>query len=159
MRKKNESELHRFDLNAAVQDAVHLLDAEAAARGITLKQTYAQTVLSVRADEVNLQQVVLNLAMNGMDAMKSIPPASRKIELETSVSKSEAVVSIADSGSGIPQDKLEKVFETFFTTKTEGTGLGLSIARTIVETYGGRIWAENKRGGGAVFSFSLPLET
>ena len=159
MRKKNESKLHRFDLNATVQDAVHLLDAEAVARGITLKQTYAETVLSVRADKVNLQQVVLNLAMNGMDAMKSIPPASRKMELETSVSKSEAVVSIANSGSGIPQDKLEKVFETFFTTKTEGTGLGLSIARTIIETYGGRIWAENKRGGGAVFSFSLPLET
>jgi signal transduction histidine kinase len=96
--------------------------------------------------------------MNGMDAMKGSPPGARRIELETSAAKSEAVVTIADSGAGIPQDHLEQVFETFFTTKPEGTGLGLSIARTIIETYGGRIWAENRRGGGAVFSFALPLK-
>ena len=66
-------------------------------------------------------------------------------------------MSVADSGTGIPDDKLKDVFETFFTTKPQGTGLGLSIARTIVETYGGRIWAENQAGGGAVFRFTLPL--
>jgi signal transduction histidine kinase len=158
MRRTEESEPRHFNLNEAVRDAVHLLDAEAAARGVTLKQTYADSVLSVRADRVNLQQVVINLAMNGMDAMKGSPPGARRIELETSAAKSEAVVTIADSGSGIPQDHLEQVFETFFTTKPEGTGLGLSIARTIIETYGGRIWAENRRGGGAVFSFALPLK-
>ena len=97
--------------------------------------------------------------MNGMDAMKGSPPGTRRMELETSLSKSEAVVSIADTGSGIPQEKLKEVFETFFTTKSEGTGLGLSIARTIIETYGGKIWAENRRGGGAVFSFTVPLAT
>jgi C4-dicarboxylate-specific signal transduction histidine kinase len=138
-------------------EAAHLLDAEAMSRGVTLQQRYAEGVLHVRADEVNLQQVVINLAMNGMDAMKGFPPGTRRMELETSVVKSDAIVSIADSGAGIPQDKLEEIFETFFTTKSEGTGLGLSIARTIVETYGGRIWAENRQGGGAVFSFALPL--
>jgi signal transduction histidine kinase len=157
MRRTRDSELRNLDLNDAVKDAVHLLDAEAAARGVNFKQSYAEGVLSVRADEVNLQQVVINLAMNGMDAMGGAPPGTRRMELETSISKSEAIVSIADSGSGIPQDKLIQVFETFFTTKSEGTGLGLSIARTIIETYGGKIWAENRRGGGAVFSFTLPL--
>jgi signal transduction histidine kinase len=158
MRKNSEAELRSFDLNEAVQEAVHFLDAEAAGRGIIFKQNYAQGVLPVRADEIHLQQVVLNLAMNGMHAMQGLPAGSRRMNLETSASSSEAVVSITDSGSGIPEDKLKEVFETFFTTKTEGTGLGLSIARTIVETYGGRIWAENRGGGGAVFSFTLPLE-
>ena len=78
--------------------------------------------------------------------------------LETALAgEAEAEVSVADSGTGIPDDKLKDVFETFFTTKPQGTGLGLSIARTIVETYGGRIWAENRAGGGAVFRFTLPL--
>jgi signal transduction histidine kinase len=157
MRGTQESEPRHLNLNEAVMEAVHLLDAEAVSRGVTLQQRYAEGVLPVRADEVNLQQVVINLAMNGMDAMKGSPPGTRRMELETSVVKSDAVVSIADSGAGIPQDKLEEIFETFFTTKSEGTGLGLSIARTIVETYGGRIWAENRQGGGAVFSFALPL--
>ena len=66
-------------------------------------------------------------------------------------------MSVSDSGTGIPNDKLKEIFETFYTTKPQGTGLGLSIARTIIETYGGRIWAENRAGGGAVFRFTLPL--
>jgi signal transduction histidine kinase len=73
------------------------------------------------------------------------------------IGQNEVEVSVADTGTGIPKDKLKAVFDTFFTTKPQGTGLGLSIARTIVETYGGRIWAENKLGGGAVFRFILPL--
>jgi C4-dicarboxylate-specific signal transduction histidine kinase len=159
MRKTRESELRKFDLNSAVQNAIHLLDAEAAARGIIFQQTYADGVLPVLADEVHLQQVVLNLAMNGMDAMQDAPPGFRRMDLETSISQSEALVSIADCGSGIPHDKIKEVFDTFFTTKSEGTGLGLSIARTIVETYGGKIWAENRLDGGAVFRFTLPLKT
>jgi signal transduction histidine kinase len=104
-----------------------------------------------------LQQVILNLAMNGMDAMQNAA-GERTMIIETAQSGATmAEVSVADSGSGIPADQLKSIFETFYTTKPQGTGLGLSIARTIVETYGGRIWAENRLAGGAVFRFTLPL--
>jgi len=90
--------------------------------------------------------------------MENCAPAARKMTLESVlVADSQVEVSVSDCGTGIPSDKLKGIFETFYTTKQAGTGLGLSIVRTIVETYGGRIWAENRRGGGAVFRFTLPL--
>jgi signal transduction histidine kinase len=93
-----------------------------------------------------------------MDAMASRDPGSRRLTLETALSgDADVEVSVSDSGVGIPPDRLERIFDTFVTTKPQGTGLGLSIARTIVETYGGRIWAENRFEGGAVFRFTLPL--
>lgn len=130
--------------------------------GRRFEQTYVkqvQAVLPVRADAVHLQQVILNLALNAMDAMLNCVPGSRKITLETMlVGETEAEVSVSDTGPGIPNDKLKSVFDPFYTTKPHGTGLGLSIARTIIENYGGRIWAENKLRG-AVFRFTLPLAT
>ena len=141
-----------------VRDAARLLGPEATARGVELGVTQAQATLPVRADEVHLQQVVLNLAMNGMDAMLDCGLGSRNISFETAlVGEAEAEVSVSDSGTGIPSGKLKEIFEAFYTTKPQGTGLGLSIARTIIETYGGRIWAENRTGGGAAFRFTLPL--
>ena len=102
----------------------------------------------MRADQVHLQQVIINLAANGLDAMLDCSPGKRRLALQTAmVGRSEVEVSVADTGTGIPDDKLKDVFKTFFTTKPQGTGLGLSIARTIVETYGGRIWAENRSRG------------
>jgi signal transduction histidine kinase len=158
LRKKNQSELEEVDLNDAVRGALKLLDPEALNRGVVLNVIQAQSTLPVRADAVHLQQVILNLALNAMDAMLNCAPGSRKMTLGTALAgQTEVEVSVADTGTGIPSDKLKSVFETFFTTKPNGTGLGLSIARTIVETYGGRIWAENKLGGGAVFRFVLPL--
>ena len=158
LRKKNDAELREFDLNEVVRDAAHLLSPEATTRGVVLGVSQAQATLPVRADEVHLQQVVLNLAMNGMDAVLNCAPGSRSIRFETAlVGEAEAEVSVSDSGTGIPSGKMKEIFETFYTTKPQGTGLGLSIARTIIETYGGRIWAENQAGGGAVFRFTLPL--
>jgi signal transduction histidine kinase len=105
-----------------------------------------------------LEQVILNLAMNGMDAMEDCAPGVGKMSIQTArAGESEVEILIADSGIGIPNDKLSKVFETFYTTKQQGTGLGLSIVRTIVENYGGKIWAENRPAGGAAFCFTLPL--
>jgi len=107
---------------------------------------------------VHLQQVLLNLAINGMDAMLDCTQDKRKLAFETAlVGRSQVELSVADCGPGIPVDELKTIFESFVTTKAQGTGLGLSIARTIIETYGGRIWAENKLGSGAVFRFTLPL--
>ena len=112
----------------------------------------------MRADQVHLQQVLLNLATNGMDAMSDCAPDKRRLEFRTGLrGLSEVEVSVSDSATGIPNDKLNDIFDTFYTTKRQGTGLGLSIARTLVEAYGGRIWAENRTDGGAVFRFTLPL--
>ena len=112
----------------------------------------------MRADHIQLQQVILNLAVNGMDAMQNCATGTGKMSIQTAlVGDSEVEVCVNDSGTGIPDDKLGDVFGTFYTTKRTGTGLGLSIARTIVETYGGKIWAANRPGGGAAFRFTLPL--
>ena len=158
LKKKHASELQGFDLNDAIRDALHTLAPEARKRGILVSAYQPPGALIVLADQVHLEQAILNLATNAMDAMESCAPAARKMTVETALTgDSEVEVSVSDCGTGIPADKLNGIFETFYTTKREGTGLGLSIVRTIVETYGGRIWAENRRGGGAVFRFTLPL--
>ena len=111
----------------------------------------------MRADHIQLQQVIFNLAVNGMDAMQDCATGAGRMSIQTAlVGKSEVEVQVADSGTGIPADKLSQVFDTFYTTKRMGTGLGLSISRAIVETHGG-IWAENFPDGGAAFHFTLPL--
>jgi signal transduction histidine kinase len=151
-------EWQEFDINDVVRDALEFLGPEALKRGVALSAKQAEGPLLVRADKIHLQQVVLNLAMNGMDAMESCAPGNGKMSIQTAwVGESKIEVSVTDTGIGIPQDKLNEVFDTFFTTKRQGTGLGLSIARTIIENYGGRIWAENRPGGGAAFRFTLPL--
>jgi signal transduction histidine kinase len=156
--KKSEVELQEFDLNNTIKSALHILGPEAKKRGVLLSAIQAQGTLPVRADQVHLQQVIINLAANGLDAMLDCSPERRRLALQAAkVGESEVEVSVSDTGTGIPEGKLKDVFRTFFTTKPHGTGLGLSIARTIIETYGGRIWAENRLGGGAVFRFTLPL--
>ena len=113
--------------------------------------------MRVRADPIHLQQVIVNLALNGVDAMSS-EPLKRQIVLKTAVLGDSAVeVAVSDFGAGISPDKLESIFAPFFTTKKNGTGLGLAIARAIIEIHEGKIWAENRPEGGAVFRFILPL--
>lgn len=158
LKKQVEIELQEFDLNDAITGAMQVLSPEAAKRGVTLNKEGVSRQLLVRADQVHLEQVILNLATNGMDAMNGSGSSDRRMTIQTVLTdRPEVEVSVADRGTGIPAEKLKHVFDTFYTTKQEGTGLGLSIARTIVETYGGRIWAENRTGGGAVFRFTLPL--
>ena len=158
LKKRDQLELQECDLNKTVGDALQILRPEALKRGITLDAHEAKSPLPVRADPIHLQQVILNLAVNGMDAMRDCAPGSGKMSIQTALGEESAVeVRVADSGMGIPTDKLNTVFDAFYTTKRDGTGLGLSIARAIVEIYGGKIWAENGAGGGAVFCFTLPL--
>ena len=158
VKKDDALELQEFDVNDVVRNALNILESEASKRGVALTANYAEGALPVRADLVQMQQVILNLAMNGMDAMQSCAPGAGKMWIQTALTdKSEAEVLVANSGTGIPADKLNQIFDTFYTTKRLGTGLGLSIARTIVETYGGKIWAENRPSGGAAFRFTLPL--
>ena len=157
LKRRSAIELQEFDLNDVVRDALRLLEPEALKRGVVLGAKYAEDPLPVRADKIHLQQVILNLALNGMDAMQNSTSGGEKISIQTALDGKAAIeVSVIDLGIGIPTDKLNQVFHTFYTTKEEGTGLGLSVARTIIETYGGKIWAENRPGGGAVFRFTLP---
>lgn len=158
LKQTAEFELQDFDLNEAISGAMRMLSPEARKRGIVLRPNGMYAALPVRADQIEVQQVLLNLATNGMDAMGNSAPGARELAIETALNgSSEVEVSVSDTGTGIPKDKLKDIFKTFYTTKQQGTGLGLSIARTIVESYGGKIWAENRIGRGAVFRFTLPL--
>ena len=149
--------LQDVDINRAVVDVLQIVEPEAALRGIEIDSNRTPQNLTVRADYVHLQQVLLNLALNGMDAMKGSANGRRMSFQTARMTDREVEVSVLDTGTGIPEQKLNEVFESFVTTKQHGTGLGLSIARAIVEMYGGRIWAENRQGGGAAFRFVLPL--
>ena len=158
LKKSDAVELQEFDINDVVRNAIHILHPEASKRGVKLSTHQAEGAIPVRADHIQLQQVILNLAVNGMDAMQNCPAGAGKMSIRTTlVGDSEVEVCVNDSGTGIAVEKLNDVFDTFYTTKRSGTGLGLSIARTIVETYGGKIWAENRVGGGAALRFTLPL--
>jgi signal transduction histidine kinase len=156
--RKNDRDPEVVNINDVILLALEILVPEANSRGVTLSGNLDPHPLPARVNPVHLQQVILNLVLNGMDATACRAPADRRVTVRTSAVNNVTIkVSIADSGTGIPDDKLHQIFEPFFTTKEKGTGLGLPIARTIIERCGGEISAENRPNGGAVFRFSLPL--
>lgn len=157
LNNKAISDLQPCDMNDTVRDVARIISPEATRRGVVLRTMLAPEPLLVRSDPIHLQQVMLNLVMNGMDAMDDVPSRQNLTIRTRRREHSDAVeVAISDSGNGIPEKDLANIFDAFVTTKPQGTGLGLPIARTIVESYGGEIWAENRQRG-AVFSFRLPL--
>ena len=156
LNNRTESDIRTFDLNDSVRDIVKIVSPEITRRGVNLRTILAPDPLRVRCDPIHLQQVLMNLVMNGVDAMDEV--VTRNLLIRTAVADADGVeVQISDSGTGIPNNKLASIFNAFVTTKPQGTGLGLPIARTILESYGGKLWAEN-RARGAVFSFRLPLD-
>lgn len=157
LKKRSDIDWQEFDLNEVTSSAIRIIHGEAERRGITLDTNRPTTELPVRADKVHVQQVVLNLATNAMDAMTDAGSPRRILTLTTGLKKGKAELSVADTGDGIPDAGLSNIFEPFYTTKRAGTGLGLSIARAIVETYGGTISADNQPEGGAIFRVVLPL--
>jgi signal transduction histidine kinase len=156
--RKAPFETKEFEFNEFVRETVEFLTGLAVARKVEFNSSLTPVVLPIVGDRIQLQQVILNLVVNAMDAMANAPSDSRKISFQTSRVDNFAELSISDTGPGIPEDRLKKVFEPFFTSKAEGMGMGLSIARSIVEAHNGRIWAENQPGGGALFRLRLPLE-
>jgi signal transduction histidine kinase len=155
--KKAPFELKNFDLNDLIGETLGVLSALAVGRKVELTSSITPDALPILGDRIQIQQVILNLVMNGIDAMKDTPSENRIISIRTSRVENLAELSVSDRGSGIPEDKLKEVFEPFFTSKAEGMGMGLSIARTIIEAHQGQIWAKNRDHGGASFRIRLPL--
>ncbi|WP_258160397.1 sensor histidine kinase [Rhizobium sp. TH2] len=158
LKKRSEIDWQEFDLNNVVKSAAQILQADIARKKVRLEIAHHDRALLVRADQVHIQQVVLNLATNAIDAMQEFPVADKRLKFETSLDAVSGKVefAISDTGGGIATENLTSVFDAFYTTKAKGTGLGLSIARAIIEIYGGRIWADNHPQGGAIFRFALP---
>jgi signal transduction histidine kinase len=155
--KKAPFELKHIDLNEVVAATMHFLSAWASAREVDLTSFIAPMPLPVKGDRIQLQQAILNLIVNAMDAMSGMPSTARRITVSTARDGDSANLYVSDAGPGIPPERFDKVFEPFFTTKPEGMGMGLSIARTIIAAHGGRLSAENRAGRGAVFRITLPL--
>ena len=155
--KKAPFELKHFDLNGVVRETLGVVSTLAVGRKVELVSVIKADALPILGDRIQLQQVVLNLFVNGIDAMKDTPSENRIITVRTSRVENFAELSVSDRGPGIPQAKLKEVFEPFFTSKAEGMGMGLSIARTIIEAHNGLIWAKNRDHGGASFRIRLPL--
>jgi C4-dicarboxylate-specific signal transduction histidine kinase len=145
------------EMNEVVLEVLKLMRSDFLNHGVTVHTELASGLPVVRGDRVQLQQVLINLLMNACDAMAQVPPADRQVRLSTGIDVGGGVyLSVADRGPGIPPDKLESIFEPFYTNKPSGMGLGLAVCRTIVAAHSGRLWATNSGEGGATFHLTLP---
>jgi len=146
----------RFDLNEAVNEVIGLARNVIIRNGVSVQARLADDLLPVHGDRVQLQQVVLNLVLNAVEAMGSVEAGARELLINTEQDHTGVLVVVHDSGPGIDQSHLERVFDAFYTTKSSGLGMGLSICRSIIDAHGGRLWAEANERRGAVFQFTLP---
>lgn len=153
-RKGGPTQRERVDVNAVVREMLVLLRHEAQQHRVVMKTDLAAEPATVRADRVQLQQVLMNLMVNGIEAMGE---AGGELTVRTRLEGDQVCVSVSDTGVGIPADKLEQVFNAFVTSKATGTGMGLAISRTLVESHGGKLWAESGQSGGATFHFTLAV--
>ncbi len=157
--RKRELQLEDVDVNAIVSTVLQLVQHEATRQHIVVRTLFDLSLPRVRADPAHLQQVLLNLILNAIEAMTPIRTNTRLLELRTAMFDAKSVlVAVADTGSGLAEEQLPTLFNSFVTTKPEGMGLGLSIARAIVQAHRGEIWAEAAASGGAVFKFTLPIK-
>ncbi len=157
MARKGKSTRSLLNLNGVIGDTIRLVRSDILIRETTVVTDCDSRLPDVEADLVQIQQVLLNLIMNALDAVETLPPAERRIIIRTrSLEGKSAEVSVRDFGAGLPKDRPDKVFDHFFSTKAEGTGMGLTIVRSIVEAHAGTLVAENVEGGGARFFFRIP---
>ncbi len=155
--KKQAVQQVPLPLNDLVQDVLNLLNSEIVMRSVSVDVDLQGELPTVKGDPVQIQQVILNLTLNALDAVKDCGGARRHVLVSSRTAPEGGVtVAVSDSGPGVAAEKMESVFEPFYSTKVQGMGLGLSICRTIIEAHGGLLWAENDPNGGAVFSFRLP---
>jgi signal transduction histidine kinase len=156
--QKHELEALPVDLNAVAQETVAIVRPDAQSRQIQLETDLADDVRPILGDRIHLQQVLLNLLMNAVDAVTTMPTDRRRVRIWTRQNDTDVRVAVTDTGVGIPADRFLEIFEPFYTTKTGGTGMGmgLAIARSIIEAHGGRIAASNNPGKGATVWFDVP---
>jgi signal transduction histidine kinase len=156
--QKHELELRPVDLNELVQETIAIVSPDAHSRQIGLEMELTDGMRPILGDRIHLQQVLLNLVMNAMDAVGTMPAERRRVRVMTTESDSEARLAVTDLGVGIPADRLSRIFEPFYSTKTEGRGMGmgLAIARNIIDAHAGHMAAENNAAGGATVWFSVP---
>jgi PAS domain S-box-containing protein len=155
--KKAPPRKHRFDLNEAVNEVLVLARSAVIKNGVSVQTRLADGLLPVEGDRVQLQQVVLNLILNAVEAMGSSDAGRQELLISTEQSQPNGVlVAVRDCGPGIDPEHLERVFDAFYTTRSGGLGMGLSICRSIVKAHGGRLWAEPNEPRGATFAFALP---
>jgi C4-dicarboxylate-specific signal transduction histidine kinase len=156
--KHGEVQFQPISANEIVHEVLKLLHSELIDRGVRTQTELDPNLQILHADRVGVQQVLINLLTNACDAMAEMPYEDRLITIRTELADNDfAVISVSDSGPGIAQEKLEQVFEPFFTSKVNGMGLGLSVCRTIITAHGGKLWATQSPGCGATFHFTLPL--
>ena len=146
-----------LEINGAVREVIELTRSEAETNGVSVKVQFAEGLPFIRGDRVQLQQVVLNLIINAVEAMSGVNDGARELIISTGRAESdEVLVAVRDSGPGIAPMAGERIFEAFYTTKASGLGMGLSICSSIINSHGGRFWASANESRGAVFQFALP---
>jgi len=155
--RRTAAATEKLDANEIIDEVLPLVRDEAKKKSVTIQTRFANVLAPIAGDRVQLQQVVLNLVINAMEAMSSINERARELVITTSNMEPDQVqVTVEDSGIGIDPEKLEKIFDSFYTTKPGGMGMGLSISRSILQAHGGRLWAARKDGCGTMFHFTLP---
>ncbi|MER8700325.1 PAS domain-containing protein [Mesorhizobium sp. M1227] len=157
--KKAPPRKSRFDLNKAIDEVIGLAGSAITENGVSVRTRLAEALSPVEGDRVQLQQVVLNLILNAVEAMSTLKAGPRELSISTEQAQTGGIlVSVRDSGPGIDPDNLDRVFQAFYTTKSNGVGMGLSISQSIIEAHGGRLWADMNASGGAALRFSLPVD-
>jgi signal transduction histidine kinase len=153
--KKGALKREAVDVNALIREMIVLLRSEANRFSISIRTDLDPDLPHVVADRVQLQQVFMNLMLNGIDAMKETI-GGNELSIKSEADNGQLMISVSDTGVGLPPDHGDKIFRAFFTTKDHGTGMGLPISRSIIESHGGRLWATDHAGRGATFQFNLP---
>jgi signal transduction histidine kinase len=143
------------DVNELIREMIVLLRSEASRYSISIRTELAEDLPKITADRVQLQQVFMNLMLNGIDAMKETSGGS-ELAIKSETSDDQLLISVSDTGVGLPPVQADQIFTAFFTTKDHGTGMGLPISRSIIESHGGRLWATGASERGATFQFTLP---
>ena len=143
------------DVNELIREMFGLLRSEANRYSISIRTELAEGLPKVMADRIQLQQVLLNLMLNGIDAMNGTSGGG-ELTVKSEGGDAELLISVSDTGVGLPPEQADQIFSAFFTTKDKGTGMGLPISRSIIESHGGRLWATDGAGRGATFQFTLP---
>jgi two-component system, LuxR family, sensor kinase FixL len=155
--KKEDPAFAPLDLEGLIRDVVTLVHSDAVLHNVRVLLEFSDGLPSVQGDRVQLQQVVVNLLLNAFDAMKDFPASEREVSMQAKLDGEMIEVSVRDRGTGLTTDKVDKIFQSFYTTKREGLGMGLSISRSIIDAHGGRLWAENNPDRGATFYFTMPI--